>query len=208
MLTAQQRTSAPSSACKILNRPRNGLCRVHSPMSDTFYTTKPQVVAIVSSSSNQTDAQTAPPQAIFQRLMATPLSQQHRKDHTSIAVMCVLGASYILSLVDPSSALAASSSNSDIHDAVAQPIADISENTEFWANVLRYVSYFFSVLLGTVFTILRPLANLMKNPLTAALVIAGAAGLYFFVSTTVQAMLGLNDIIEYEPSSIVTSNVQ
>jgi ABC-type dipeptide/oligopeptide/nickel transport system permease component len=88
--------------------------------------------------------------------------------------------------------------------SVPQPIADLAENEDFWANVLRYISYFFSVLLGTAYVAIKPIFELLKRPTTAILVIIGGAALYFFVSTTVGAMLGMNDIIEYEPSSIVT----
>ncbi|KAL4535460.1 hypothetical protein Ndes2437B_g06187 [Nannochloris sp. 'desiccata'] len=88
--------------------------------------------------------------------------------------------------------------------SIPQPIADLAENEDFWANVLRYISYFFSVLLGTAYVAIKPIFELLKRPTTAILVIIGGAALYFFVSTTVGAMLGMNDIIEYEPSSIVT----
>jgi len=88
--------------------------------------------------------------------------------------------------------------------SIPRPIADIAENEDFWANVLRYISYFFSVLLGTAYVAIKPVFELLKRPTTAILVIIGGAALYFFVSTTVGAMLGMNEIIEYEPSSIVT----
>lgn len=80
---------------------------------------------------------------------------------------------------------------------------DLAENEDFWANVLRYVSYFFSVLLGTAYVAFKPILELLKRPTTAVLVIGAAAGLYYFVSTTVTAMLGVNEY-GYEPSSIVT----
>lgn len=80
---------------------------------------------------------------------------------------------------------------------------DIAENEDFWANVLRYVSYFFSVLLGTAYVAFKPILELLKRPTTAVLVIGAAIGLYYFVSTTVSAMLGVNEY-GYEPSSIVT----
>ncbi|EFN54403.1 hypothetical protein CHLNCDRAFT_15860, partial [Chlorella variabilis] len=57
----------------------------------------------------------------------------------------------------------------------------------FWGNVLRYISYFFSVLLGTAYIAVKPLIELMKKPTTAVLVVGGLAGLFFFVSFTVQA---------------------
>ncbi len=80
---------------------------------------------------------------------------------------------------------------------------DLAENEDFWANVLRYVSYFFSVLLGTAYVAFKPILELLKRPTTAVLVIGAAIGLYYFVSTTVSAMLGVNEY-GYEPSSIVT----
>jgi len=105
-------------------------------------------------------------------------------------------------LAGPQSAeAAAAAQNSGVHSPV---IGDLAEDTAFWSNVLRYVSYFFSVLLGTAYVALKPIVELMKRPTTAVLVILGTGALYFFVSTTVSAMLGLNDIIDYEPSSIVT----
>jgi hypothetical protein len=87
--------------------------------------------------------------------------------------------------------------------APALLVGDLAEGEEFWSNVGRYASYFFSVLLGTAYTALRPVAAALKRPGTAVLVIAGAAGLYIFVSSTVSAMLGINEV-PYEPSSIVT----
>lgn len=86
----------------------------------------------------------------------------------------------------------------------AMVLADLAENSDFWANVLRYISYFFSVLLGTAYVAVKPVAELLRRPRTAVLVIAAAVLLYLFVSTTVSAMLGLNDLVDYEPSSIVT----
>ncbi|KAI7840230.1 hypothetical protein COHA_006012 [Chlorella ohadii] len=90
------------------------------------------------------------------------------------------------------------------HVAAAQPLGDLAENADFWGNVLRYVSYFFSVLLGTAYIAIRPIIELLKRPGTAVLVVAGIAGLVYFVSFTVQAMLGINEPIEYTASSIVT----
>jgi hypothetical protein len=89
------------------------------------------------------------------------------------------------------------------HAPALLAVGDLAEGEEFWSNVGRYASYFFSVLLGTAYTALRPVAAALKRPGTAVLVIAGAAGLYIFVSSTVSAMLGINEV-PYEPSSIVT----
>lgn len=81
----------------------------------------------------------------------------------------------------------------------AQLLADVAEGADFWSNVLRYVSYFFSVLLGTAYVALKPLADLFKRPATAILGLAGIAGLLAFVSFTVNAMLGVNEPFEYNP---------
>jgi hypothetical protein len=59
-------------------------------------------------------------------------------------------------------------------------------------------------MLGTGYVMLKPVGRLLKNPLTAIFVIGGVVGMFYFVRTTVQAMLGVQDLFEYEPSSIVT----
>lgn len=63
---------------------------------------------------------------------------------------------------------------------------------DFWPNLLRYGTYFFSVLLGTVYTALKPIGGLLKRPVTAVFTIAAIVGLLVFVSTTVRAMLGVS----------------
>ena len=124
-------------------------------------------------------------------------------------VVLALGAGTLaLGLAHPESALAATSDMvgmmpSTVDSNHPHAVADIAENSDFWANVLRYVSYFFSVLLGTVYVALKPIAELLKRPTTAILVVLGAVGLYVFVSSTVTAMLGVNEF-DYDPSSIVT----
>lgn len=84
------------------------------------------------------------------------------------------------------------------------PVADLAENEDFWNNVLRYISFFFSVLLGTAYQAVKPLIEAFKKPTTAILSIVGLAALAFFVSFTVQAMLGVTEPLDYVPSSIVT----
>ena len=90
------------------------------------------------------------------------------------------------------------------HAHAVPALGDLAENDEFWGNVGRYISYYFSVLLGTAYVAVRPLAELLKRPQTAALVVLGVGALLFFVQFTVSAMLGMNDVVGYEPSSIVT----
>eukprot|EP00887_Chlorella_sp_A99_P006272 scaffold3.g6272.t1 len=86
----------------------------------------------------------------------------------------------------------------------APVLADLAENEDFWGNVLRYVTYFFSVLLGTAYVAVKPILELLKRPTTAVLVVAGLGGLFFFVSFVVRGMLGITEPLDYEPSSIVT----
>lgn len=75
----------------------------------------------------------------------------------------------------------------------AQLLADVAEGEDFWSNVLRYISYFFSVLLGTAYVAVKPLVELFKRPTTAVLALGAIAGLVAFVSFTVKAMLGVSD---------------
>lgn len=63
---------------------------------------------------------------------------------------------------------------------------------DFWSNILRYVSYFFSVLLGTAYTAVKPIGGFLKKPVSAVITVAAVIGLYIFVSSTVNAMLGVN----------------
>lgn len=125
-------------------------------------------------------------------------------DIASTSTWCLVLALLAGVFLVPDAADAATSSISNSHSIYsADNIADLAENEDFWGNVLRYVSYFFSVLLGTAYVALKPIVELLKRPTTAILVILGATGLYLFVSTTVSAMLGVNEF-EYDPSSIVT----
>ncbi|PRW59460.1 Calcium release-activated calcium channel isoform A [Chlorella sorokiniana] len=123
-------------------------------------------------------------------------------DRSTLLLAAALGGALLFGAAEP--AAAADGSTQLAHAAAAQPLGDLAENADFWGNVLRYVSYFFSVLLGTAYIAIRPIIELLKRPGTAVLVVAGIAGLVYFVSFTVQAMLGINEPIEYTASSIVT----
>lgn len=80
------------------------------------------------------------------------------------------------------------------------------DNSEFWVNVSRYGRYFITVLLGTAYISVKPVLELLKRPKTAFLVLTGVAVLYLFVSTTVQAMLGVSNPLDYQPSSFFPEN--
>ncbi|KAK9908494.1 hypothetical protein WJX75_008653 [Coccomyxa subellipsoidea] len=76
---------------------------------------------------------------------------------------------------------------------LAADLNQLAENEDFWSNVGRYGSYFFSVLLGTAYTAVKPIGGWLKKPVSAVLTITAIIGLYIFVSSTVMAMLGVNN---------------
>lgn len=124
---------------------------------------------------------------------------------SSFLVVTLLAVGFLATAGDASFASAGESATTASPTAVEY--FSLAENEDFWANVLRYVSYFFSVLLGTAYVAFKPIVALLKRPTTAILVIAAFAGLYYFVSTTVKAMIGVDEFV-YEPSSIVTPYLQ
>lgn len=78
-------------------------------------------------------------------------------------------------------------------------VLDIATDTPIWENIVRYAQYFFSVMLGTGYVMLKPFAQLLRNPVTGVLVVGAAVGLVVFVKTTVNAMLGTDDLFGYAP---------
>lgn len=96
---------------------------------------------------------------------------------------------------------------SQVVNSLPSPVADLASEAPIWENIVRYVQYFFSIMLGTGYVMLKPVGRLLKNPVSAIFVIAGIVGTFFFVKTTVNAMLGVEDLFEYEPSSAVTPQV-
>ena len=73
-------------------------------------------------------------------------------------------------------------------------IGQIAENEDFWANMARYSRFFTSVIIGTVYTVLKPLGRLLKNPTTAVAILGSGVVLFLFIRGTLQGMLGLNDL--------------
>lgn len=98
---------------------------------------------------------------------------------------------------------AAYSANSiqDVVQALPHPNAafDLAQDTPIWENLVRYTQYFFSVMLGTAYIMLRPIAALLKRPVTAVLLVAVLVGLGVFVQRTLKAMTGVDDFFAYEP---------
>lgn len=74
------------------------------------------------------------------------------------------------------------------------------KDEDFWANVARYISYFFSVMLGSVYVLLKPVADAFRSPGSAIGAVVGVTAALFAVYTVVNAMLGLSPY-EYDPQS-------
>ncbi|KAG6695563.1 uncharacterized protein LOC122275111 [Carya illinoinensis] len=64
---------------------------------------------------------------------------------------------------------------------------------EFWDNVRRYALYALTVSTGAIYTIFLPIVELLKNPISAILVITIFAGGIFIVSQVLSAMVGVSD---------------
>ncbi|CAL5085509.1 unnamed protein product [Urochloa decumbens] len=68
---------------------------------------------------------------------------------------------------------------------------------EFWDNMRRYALYVVTVSTGVAYTVLQPIVELLKNPVTALLIVAVLAGSGFLVSQSqvLNAMVGNSDFI-------------
>ncbi|KAL0443043.1 UNVERIFIED_CONTAM: hypothetical protein Slati_2027000 [Sesamum latifolium] len=64
---------------------------------------------------------------------------------------------------------------------------------EFWDNMRRYALYALTVSTGAIYTLLQPILELLKNPISAVLVLTIIGGSIFIVSQVVTAMVGLSD---------------
>ncbi|CAM8977950.1 unnamed protein product [Rhodiola kirilowii] len=64
---------------------------------------------------------------------------------------------------------------------------------EFWDNVRRYGLYILTVSSGALYTIFQPIFELLKNPISAILVLTILGGGLFIVSQVVNAMIGASD---------------
>ncbi|KAK8629572.1 hypothetical protein V6N13_078407 [Hibiscus sabdariffa] len=64
---------------------------------------------------------------------------------------------------------------------------------EFWDNVRRYALYALTVSTGAIYTIVQPILELLKNPISAVLVLVILGGGIFIVSQILSAMVGVTD---------------
>ncbi|XP_010252743.1 PREDICTED: uncharacterized protein LOC104594228 [Nelumbo nucifera] len=64
---------------------------------------------------------------------------------------------------------------------------------EFWDNMRRYALYILTVSTGAIYTIFQPILELLKNPISAFLIITIVAGSFYIVSQVLSAMVGVSD---------------
>ncbi|KAJ1400349.1 hypothetical protein SESBI_29556 [Sesbania bispinosa] len=64
---------------------------------------------------------------------------------------------------------------------------------EFWDNVRRYALYALTVSTGAIYTIFLPIFELLKNPISAILILAIFGGSIYIVSQVLSAMVGVSD---------------
>ncbi|OAY43441.1 uncharacterized protein LOC110621288 [Manihot esculenta] len=64
---------------------------------------------------------------------------------------------------------------------------------EFWDNVRRYALYALTVSTGALYTIFQPIVELLKNPISAVLIVIIFGGSIFLISQVLSAMVGVTD---------------
>ncbi|KAK7387678.1 hypothetical protein VNO78_22468 [Psophocarpus tetragonolobus] len=64
---------------------------------------------------------------------------------------------------------------------------------EFWENVRRYGLYALTVSTGALYTIFRPIAELLKNPISAIIILALFGASIYILSQVLSAMVGVSD---------------
>ncbi|KAL1194687.1 hypothetical protein V5N11_031507 [Cardamine amara subsp. amara] len=64
---------------------------------------------------------------------------------------------------------------------------------EFWDNVRRYGLYALTVSTGALSAVFEPIFELLKNPISAILILVILGGSFYIVSQVVSAMIGLNE---------------
>ncbi|KAI3676527.1 hypothetical protein L1987_86137 [Smallanthus sonchifolius] len=64
---------------------------------------------------------------------------------------------------------------------------------DFWDNMRRYGLYALTVSSGVLYAVFQPLYELLKNPISAILVLTILGGGFYIVSQVVSAMVGITD---------------
>ncbi|XP_027184504.1 uncharacterized protein LOC113782781 [Coffea eugenioides] len=64
---------------------------------------------------------------------------------------------------------------------------------EFWENMRRYALYALTVSTGFAYTVFQPILELLRNPVSAVLVLAIFGGSIYIVTQVLSAMVGVSD---------------
>nr|XP_016436448.1 PREDICTED: uncharacterized protein LOC107762592 [Nicotiana tabacum] len=64
---------------------------------------------------------------------------------------------------------------------------------EFWDNMRRYAIYALTVSTGVLWAVFEPIYELLKNPISAILILVIMGGSFYIVSQVVSAMVGITD---------------
>lgn len=64
---------------------------------------------------------------------------------------------------------------------------------EFWDNMRRYGLYVLTVSTGVLYAVFEPIVELLKNPISAILILTIIGGGVFIVSQVVSAMVGVSE---------------
>ncbi|KAL3355049.1 hypothetical protein AABB24_019237, partial [Solanum stoloniferum] len=64
---------------------------------------------------------------------------------------------------------------------------------EFWENMRRYGLYALTVSTGVLWAVFQPIYELLKNPISAILILTIMGGSFYIVSQVVSAMVGVTD---------------
>ncbi|KAK4369685.1 hypothetical protein RND71_009160 [Anisodus tanguticus] len=64
---------------------------------------------------------------------------------------------------------------------------------EFWDNMRRYAIYALTVSTGVLLAVFEPIYELLKNPISAILILIIMGGSFYFVTQGVSAMAGITD---------------
>eukprot|EP00803_Ostreobium_quekettii_P006945 evm.model.scf_1246.3 EVM.evm.TU.scf_1246.3 scf_1246:16162-16761(+) len=110
----------------------------------------------------------------------------------AFAALVLAGAFTLLQHVEPTLAASVEERQPEVHAHVGK-LYDLAEGEDFWENMARYGRFFLSVMVGSVYVMVKPLGELLKRPGTAVLLILALVLGYFFVTNTIQAMLGLSE---------------
>ena len=80
----------------------------------------------------------------------------------------------------------------DVSEAISQT-SMAGEDIPFWANMAKYARFSISIMVGFAYMFARPVAKLLKEPKTAALVVLAGYGGFEFIKFTITEMLAMND---------------